>query len=792
MSDWTKMNDDGLFELDSPLDLLLRGYSRENIRIMTGIDVGYNGISVSKHLKGVDRMGYRSLHLRKRHSDGQITKLLDEYAHGMSRTDVLSAFGICGEHPSMRSIFESCGFGKEFKAADKLFRKNNMRDGCIEKYGVDNVFKLQEFQDAAADTREALYGAKYTLQNGSVLAEDARNTYIEHMSDASFKNAVMEKRRATCIERYGVDSYQQTQECREKMRQTCMERYGVPFWQQTPEFRELVSEHNKSIYSREEMANAVMEKRRATCLEKYGVEHYSQTDEFRSHISEVSAANYDSKREKMANTCMERYGVDSYNKTDEHRRLTHDIMVQHRDEIREKTAQTCMERYGVECYTQTEEFRQAQRERMLDPDYQLRIISAKQDNGTFNASSEENMFYDMLLSIYAPDDIERQYYDDRYPFACDFYIRSRDLFIELNISWTHGGGWYDGREVVCKQGSKYYENAIANWTQRDVRKRDVARENALNYVVFWLPKCIDAQLWFALGCPDGRDWEREYSWLPLRQVSVPDVIPEKGVSARNCIKAAKAIHGDLFYGQELCMWNDNVLLYGKGRIQGLLYSNRYKYLGKLPEQLSDLELLRGMSISGIMRGYSVYDTTVMNNVMGRYDIKSVYDPCAGWGERLALCGSENVSYLGVDVRKELMPGYGRLIDAWDLQDCDVLCGDSAIIDLTGQSSVDAVITCPPYHDTEIYSEIGAENLSYADFIAWWQHVVDNAMCLSPKYFMYQISGRYVDDMDLCITKNGFVLVETCEINANKVSHFNRKSGRTSAASETFRIFARKV
>ena len=28
---------------------------------------------------------------------------------------------------------------------------------------------------------------------------------------------------------------------------------------------------------------------------------------------------------------------------------------------------------------------------------------------------------------------------DRYPFACDFYISSLDLFIECNYHWTHGG-----------------------------------------------------------------------------------------------------------------------------------------------------------------------------------------------------------------------------------------------------------------------------------------------------------------------------------------------------------------
>ena len=35
---------------------------------------------------------------------------------------------------------------------------------------------------------------------------------------------------------------------------------------------------------------------------------------------------------------------------------------------------------------------------------------------------------------------------DRYPFACDFYISSLDLFIECNYHWTHGGKPYEGTE----------------------------------------------------------------------------------------------------------------------------------------------------------------------------------------------------------------------------------------------------------------------------------------------------------------------------------------------------------
>lgn len=34
-------------------------------------------------------------------------------------------------------------------------------------------------------------------------------------------------------------------------------------------------------------------------------------------------------------------------------------------------------------------------------------------------------------------------------------------------------------------GTKFYNNAIQTWTDRDVNKRNVAKKNKLNYLVFY-------------------------------------------------------------------------------------------------------------------------------------------------------------------------------------------------------------------------------------------------------------------------------------------------------------------
>ena len=87
------------------------------------------------------------------------------------------------------------------------------------------------------------------------------------------------------------------------------------------------------------------------------------------------------------------------------------------------------------------------------------------------------------------------YKEDRYPFYCDFYIVEDDLFIELNTHWTHGGKPYDPDDKECQEQlatweekaktSQFYANAIKTWTERDVEKRRVAKENNLNYKVIY-------------------------------------------------------------------------------------------------------------------------------------------------------------------------------------------------------------------------------------------------------------------------------------------------------------------
>ena len=153
--------------------------------------------------------------------------------------------------------------------------------------------------------------------------------------------------------------------------------------------------------------------------------------------------------------------------------------------------------------------------------------------------------YRLLVERFGTDDVVRNYKDDRYPSYTDFYISSRDLFIELNADASHGTHWFDSNnpndlqraadmrrkaEVIDRknqQGNKThksrYWNYIRVWTVLDVKKRATAKEHNLNYLVFWdssvhvidgvrEPKLKDFHEWLDMGCPDSKDWKKENTW----------------------------------------------------------------------------------------------------------------------------------------------------------------------------------------------------------------------------------------------------------------------------------------
>ena len=537
-----------------------------------------------------------------------------------------------------------------------------------------------------------------------------------------------ETRRQTFVDKYGVENPMHIDDVKKKIKNTCLVRYGV---------------------TNPRQLQSVVDKARETNLKRYGAISYAKSEKGLARIQKTTEM---------------RYGTSNFMQSE----AAKDII----PAMIEKSKQTQIRKYGSDHYMKS-----ARGQEMI-AEYKSREILSKKSNGTLNTSSVEDIMYEMLVDHFGKSDVERNYTDERYPFCCDFYIKSKDMFIEMNIHWTHGHHWYNAendKDVdVLKNwqqravDNEYYRNAVDVWIHRDVEKRKAAEKALLNYVVFWDDRMRDVELWFAMGCPCSSDYGYMYLWLPHRTLGQED---QKDTSD-SISKIARYYQHDVFYEREIALWNDENQFRTGITLQLYLYYNRYKYIGKLPAELSDDEILRSFKISGAYRSYTVFDTSLFDKVVTKYDITSVYDPCAGWGERLLYCHEHDIFYGGVDVNDKLSRGYCRMIADKNMKKQFFQVADSS--DVKAYWKTDAVITCPPYGNIEIYSDKGAENLSEPDFLKWWDKVVKN--CSDIKYFCFQINQKYRTAMTKIVEKNGYIKIDEFVYDNNKSSHFTRKNG----------------
>ena len=128
-----------------------------------------------------------------------------------------------------------------------------------------------------------------------------------------------------------------------------------------------------------------------------------------------------------------------------------------------------------------------------NPEILQKQYQTKKKNHSFKSSKIEKYVLQLLQLVFP--DVQYQYFSEEYPFACDFYIPSLDLYIEYHGSWTHGSRPFNKDDESCIEQitiwqekantSQFYQNAIDTWTIRDVRKRQCAIDNKLNWICFY-------------------------------------------------------------------------------------------------------------------------------------------------------------------------------------------------------------------------------------------------------------------------------------------------------------------
>lgn len=394
---------------------------------------------------------------------------------------------------------------------DNYLNKNGHSNGTkiyhMKKFYPDDYqYVMTRFSDSES-IKETIYRIKHGLEErpkcpicGKAIA--FRNSeFKKHCSIkcSANDNATREKCRQTCQEKYGMDNVFQVGEVIDKIKTTNLERYRETSYTKTKEYKDKAVQTNLDKYCVKyaSQAEVVKDKIKKTNLEKYGVEYASQFELVKERVRQTSLARYGvpctfqskSSLEKIRKTNLEKYGVEYISQS---------------NLVKEKVKQTCIDKYGSVSYLTSEECRNKLHAVSLNrygtywpqqsESFKTIARAVMKKNHTYGTSKHEEYIYEKLTTKF--DKVIRQYSSEEYPYPCDFFIPTLNLYIEYQGTWTHGKHPYNSTSEedvktltnwknLGESNHPYYNTAITAWTIKDLTKHKLAKENNLNWIEFW-------------------------------------------------------------------------------------------------------------------------------------------------------------------------------------------------------------------------------------------------------------------------------------------------------------------
>ena len=309
--------------------------------------------------------------------------------------------------------------------------------------------------------------------------EKAKKTKIEKYGSSNNE----QKRKQTCLEKYGDKNYNN----HEQTVRTNIERYGGVAPACNEEIHNKIVETFKQTYS--ERGDEINTKKKQTMLERYGNENYRNVDKIKETWANKTDKERNEIKEKTRKTFIDKYGDPGYRNVEKGKQTKFERYGNpHYNNIK-KNKETLLKKYGVNSYSKTDMFRKLMLEKWQNTNFREKIYNTKKKNNSFNKSKQEEFIYELLNTLLGEQDIIRQHNTDEYPFNCDFYIKSLDLYIEYQGFYTHNFRPFDKNNKNDVEEANVlllkYKDVWETWTIRDVKKRETAKKNNLNYIELW-------------------------------------------------------------------------------------------------------------------------------------------------------------------------------------------------------------------------------------------------------------------------------------------------------------------
>lgn len=203
----------------------------------------------------------------------------------------------------------------------------------LQKFCNENGIELCRDYSTEKVRRETKIEGKCKTEGCNELFNKSFREIIEnkgYFCKPCFNKISDNKRKNTCLEKYGVENAVKTDIVQQKIKETNLKKYGVEYTFQSDKVKDKIKETLINRYGVDNPTKntEIRDKRKQHFLKKYGVEHNSQTEQY---------------KEKYKQTIMEKYGVEniSQNKI-----------------IKQKKINTCLNNYGVEHPSQSDIIKQ--------------------------------------------------------------------------------------------------------------------------------------------------------------------------------------------------------------------------------------------------------------------------------------------------------------------------------------------------------------------------------------------------------------------------------------------------
>lgn len=364
----------------------------------------------------------------------------------------------------------------------------------------------------------------------------------------------------------------------------------------------------------------------------------------------------------------------------------------------------------------------------------------------YKIKKDENYFYLSDFNLYLVDRLNYKHNFNAYNSSDKFHINSLNELIE-----------------------KQEKEIIETWCIDDILERKLLYEKRVNFLeiyYFYNEKDLLNQVNRVLFGLKNEKLNKEL----INEFNL--ICKEKG----NYKKAPLNNKIIQTYNLEIYQ-NENNYYQDPIKRRNLIEKTKFYYYLK-EHEIKDKDILMTVRFSKCCPSYSFFSPSWIKAFIEEFNIKSIYDPCGGWGHR--LLGSWNIDYIYNDTNINTFFNVLKINEF-----CNTIYNNKKLKSfynkdasiLIPKERYDAVFTCPPYFNIEIYNgKNSSTNLfsNYNEWLnIWWRNVIKCSIKNCNKYFSFIINHVYKEDMkNICLEEN-LKLLKEIKIGSNQKTHFQR-------------------